>query len=66
MKPRASFVVYVDESGDEGFAFKEPYTGSSHWFVLSAVVTHKCLDLETVKLVDEVRQHLCYKRRQPP
>lgn len=64
-KPKASFVVYVDESGDEGFAFKGPCTGSSHWFVLSAVVTRKPWDLETVKLVDDVRQHLSYKPRNP-
>ena len=32
----ASFVVYVDESGDEGFSFGQ---GSSDWFVLSAVIT---------------------------
>jgi hypothetical protein len=28
-KPKAGFVVYVDESGNEGFAFKGPRTGSS-------------------------------------
>lgn len=46
-----SFVVYIDESGDEGFAFGK---GSSDWFVLSAVITKKAHDLETVKLVDRV------------
>ena len=34
----ASFVGYVDESGDEGFKFT---AGSSAWFVLSAVITRK-------------------------
>ena len=63
MKLKPSFVVYVDESGDEGFAFKGPRFGSSHWFVLSAVVTRKHLDLATVKLVDEVRQQLGYRPR---
>jgi hypothetical protein len=48
----ASFVVYIDESGDEGFHFEK---GSSKWFVLSAIVTEKASDLETVKLVDKVR-----------
>ncbi len=47
-----SFVVYIDESGDEGFLFGK---GSTEWFVLSAVIIHKQLDLETVKLVDDVR-----------
>ena len=58
----ASFVVYVDESGDEGFAFGR---GSSDWFVLSAVVTHKAKDLETVKLVDAVRTRLRRPDKKP-
>jgi len=33
-KPRPSFVAYVDESGDEGFAFKGPRTGSSYGYRL--------------------------------
>jgi len=49
------FVVYIDESGDEGFRFGE---GSSEWFVLSAAVTRRPNDLETVKLVDDVRAAL--------
>jgi len=59
---RASFVVYVDESGDEGFSFDR---GSSEWFVLSAVVTRKANDLETVKLVDAVRARLNRPPRLP-
>ena len=55
-----SFVVSIDESGDEGFA-----TGSSEWFVLSAVVTRKCNDLEAVKLVDRVRTLLGRPPRSP-
>jgi hypothetical protein len=51
----ASFVVYIDESGDEGFLFDK---GSTAWFVLSAVITEKTTDLETVKLVDTVRLKL--------
>jgi hypothetical protein len=51
----ASFRVYIDESGDEGFAFG---AGSSEWFVLSAVVTHASDDLAAVKLVDSVRMRL--------
>jgi len=50
-----SFVVYVDESGDEGFAFGK---GSSEWFILSAVIIKKPLELETVKFVDGVRNML--------
>lgn len=51
----ASYVVYIDESGDEGFQFDK---GSTDWFVLSAVVTEKTSDLDTVKLVDKVRHQL--------
>lgn len=47
-----TFVVYIDESGDEGFRFG---AGSSEWFVLSAVITRRAQDRETVKLVDQVR-----------
>ena len=50
-----SYAVYVDESGDEGFAWGR---GSSEWFVLSAVITRKREDLQTVKLVDRIRQLL--------
>lgn len=50
-----SFVVYIDESGDEGFQFDK---GSPLWFVLSAVITEKSTDLETVKLIDAVRATL--------
>jgi len=39
----ASFVVYVDESGDDGFSFGQ---GSPELFVLSAVVTRKTKDLD--------------------
>jgi hypothetical protein len=50
-----SFIVYVDESGDEGFSFGH---GSSEWFILSAVITRKPDDLNTVKLVDNIRSYL--------
>lgn len=63
--PRPSFKVYIDESGDEGFAFKGPRFGSSHWFVLSAAITRWDSDLQTVRLVDDVRQALNKKPRQP-
>lgn len=52
---KASFVVYIDESGDEGFKFRQDGRGSSMWFVIAGVVTRKATDLETMKLVDRVR-----------
>jgi hypothetical protein len=58
----ASFVVYIDESGDEGFSFRP---GCSSWFILSAVITRKATDLETVKLIDRVRQLLGKPENKP-
>jgi len=53
----ASFVAYIDESGDEGFKFRMNLADqkSSDWFVLAAFVTRKMTDLETVKTIDSVR-----------
>ncbi|HDX0800646.1 DUF3800 domain-containing protein [Stenotrophomonas maltophilia] len=53
-----AFNVYIDESGDEGFQFRDNNRGSSRWFVLSAAITRADTDLETVKLVDRVRTQL--------
>lgn len=50
-----SFLIYVDESGDEGFQF---HKATSEWFVLSGVITRAVNDLETVRLVDDVRSLL--------
>lgn len=58
----ATFVVYIDESGDEGFSFGK---GSSDWFVLSAVITRKATDLKTVKLIDHVRNMLGKPDKKP-
>lgn len=58
----ATFVAYIDESGDEGFSFDR---GSSEWFVLSAVVIRKVKDLETVKVVDRIRTQLGKPDRKP-
>lgn len=59
-----SFRVYVDESGDEGFIFKERGQGSSRWLVLSAVVTRRERDGEVVSLMDTVRELLQRPHRQ--
>lgn len=59
----ASWVVYIDESGDEGFLFSK---GSPDWFVVSAVVTQKAADLETVKLVDHVREQVLNRKDHEP
>ncbi len=57
-----TYVIYIDESGDEGFSFGK---GSSDWFVLSAIIIRKAKDLETVKLVDVVRSKLSKPDRKP-
>jgi hypothetical protein len=57
-----TFIVYIDESGDEGFSFNQ---GSSEWFVLAAVITRRTTDLETVKLVDRVRSKLGKPGKKP-
>lgn len=54
----ASFSVYIDESGDEGFVFRPGERGSSRWLVLSAVVFRKSNDLQAVQLMREVRSKL--------
>lgn len=51
----ASFIAYVDESGDEGFVFNADGSGSSRWFVLSAAVIRQTNDLEMVSCLREVR-----------
>lgn len=53
--PVSTFVAYIDESGDEGFKFE---AGSSHWFVLSALILRKSQDLEMVGQVAKIRQLL--------
>jgi len=56
MKP--SFITYIDESGDEGFVFHADGSGSSRWFVLSAVVIRQSNDLQMVSCLKEVREVL--------
>lgn len=58
-----SFTVYIDESGDEGFRFLPKETGSSRWFVLSAVVFRKENDLDGVKLLRDVRETIGKKAK---
>ena len=53
--PTHSFRVYVDESGDEGFVFRDDNGGSSRWLVLSAVVTRSEKDLAVVELMRKAR-----------
>ena len=56
----ATFVVYIDESGDEGFKFDK---GSSVWFIVSAAVFRKEMELDQVKLIDKVRDTINANRQ---
>jgi len=72
----ASFRAYIDESGDEGFKFRNTNNeqASSDWFVLAAFVTRKKTDIETVKTVDNIRgefklhprKHIHWKKLKHP
>jgi len=57
----SSYVVYIDESGDEGFTFP----GSSEWFVLSALILRRKHELETVKVLDTVKTMFRKELRRP-
>lgn len=61
----ASFVAYIDESGDEGFKFRVNVDdqSSSDWFILAAFITRKKTDLETVKVIDKVRGEFSLHRK---
>ncbi len=61
----ASFVAYVDESGDEGFKFLPNEQGSSRWFVLSALVVRKENDLQVVQLARQAREILKKEPKKP-
>ena len=55
---KSRFIVYIDESGDEGFIFNADGSGSSRWFVLSAVVIRREKDLQMVSCLKIVREVL--------
>jgi hypothetical protein len=61
----ASFVAYIDESGDEGFKFRRSMgeQASSDWFVLAAFVTRRESDLQAVKVIDTIRRELRLRPR---
>lgn len=58
----SAFSTFIDESGCEGFRFGK---GSSEWFVLSGVVVRKAEEIESVKVVDLVRQKLGKAAKKP-
>ncbi|MFN0038108.1 MAG: DUF3800 domain-containing protein [Burkholderiales bacterium] len=58
-------MVYIDESGDEGFVFNGDGSGSSRWFVLSAAVIRKVNDLQMVSCLKDVRAVLGKQPKTP-
>ncbi len=61
----ASFVAYIDESGDEGFTFRADGSGSSRWLVLSALVLRKEADAQVVQTARQARTLLGKPDRHP-
>lgn len=57
----ASFVAYIDESGDTGFSFRPGGKGSSEWLILSAIVVHKAYDHAMVTEVKAIKSALSKK-----
>ncbi|MCC5840516.1 MAG: DUF3800 domain-containing protein [Opitutales bacterium] len=55
---QASFRAYIDESGDEGFVFREDGSGSSRWFVISALVIRTKNDHQVVGCLKDTRKLL--------
>lgn len=60
-----SFVAYIDESGDEGFKFLPDGSGSTRWFVLSALVLRKENDHHVVSTAKKIRELLGKKDKFP-
>ncbi|WP_081269162.1 DUF3800 domain-containing protein [Variovorax paradoxus] len=59
----SSFVAYIDESGDEGFTFRDNGSGSSRWFVLTAVIFRKSGDATAVHALRKARQTLKWEAK---
>jgi Protein of unknown function (DUF3800) len=62
-----SFHAYIDESGDEGFVFRDPPQprGSSEWFVLSAVVVRERLLAQASRMLHAAIDPLEERRKSP-
>lgn len=59
-----SFHAFIDESGDEGFTFKEfPERASSEWFVISAVILRASQEAFAARQFSEILAPLEAKRK---
>lgn len=60
-----SLRAYIDESGDEGFLFRDDGSGSSRWFVLSALVVRSSNDGKVVECLRDAREILGKPKKSP-
>lgn len=56
--PPSNLFAYIDESGDDGFRFS---SGSSNWFILTALVVSVKHHKELMNLVDRIKTILSFK-----
>ncbi|WP_411172437.1 DUF3800 domain-containing protein [Pseudomonas aeruginosa] len=61
----SSLAAYIDESGNEGFTFREDGGGSSRWFVLSAQVVRKPNDVTLVAATKHTRERIRLEPKKP-
>ncbi|MDH7478692.1 MAG: DUF3800 domain-containing protein [Syntrophomonadaceae bacterium] len=54
------FTAYIDESGDEGFTWKDDGSGSTQWFFMVAFVVEKTNDLECSKAINRIKSRINY------
>lgn len=57
--------AYIDETGDEGFVWREDGSGSSRWFIMGAVVVEDSWDLDVASAIDDIKDRLELKRDRP-
>ena len=67
MRPKGSYVVYIDEAGDPGIRQKsaEQLTAASEWFVVAAVVVRRERERDTVDWLRDMREAVRAQARAP-
>ena len=60
MASNATFVVHIDESGQEGESDKP---GTSRWFVMGGAIFRRSEELQELRLLDEVRDRINLGRK---
>lgn len=64
---RHRFTIFVDESGDEGFTFRDPpeRKGSSDWLVVSAVITMSAQQKAVIDFARQTREAIGIAAKKP-